>query len=336
MITNCNRTTRSGALRRLKRGVLSVARHTGLMNSWSSRTWRRNRIAVICYHGVSIADEHEWNPSLYVSAEFLRRRMDLLRRGGYTILGLEDAYRRLQAGSLPPRTVVLTFDDGTYDFMSVAWPILCEFEFPATVYWTTYYAQRQFPVFSVASRYVEWKSGQRLPELPPAVRSGNGAEKDAWLRKVCQRLGVSYERINDTRLFSILRPEEVAELARAGGDFQLHTHRHRMPLEEEAFRSEIAVNRALIAQVTGQSPRHFCYTSGKFRSRFLPWLEAENVITATTTQPGLVGPQTEPLLLPRLVDHMGLSDAEFEAWTSGIAAILPHRSFWKDPDVPAR
>jgi peptidoglycan/xylan/chitin deacetylase (PgdA/CDA1 family) len=341
IMTPLNQQTRSslvaGGIRRLfKRGVLSIARHSGILNVWGGSGWRRNRFAVICYHGVSLADEHEWNPSLYVSAEFLRRRLDLLRRGGYTILGLKEAYARLHAGSLPPRTVVLTFDDGTYDFLSVAWPILCEFDIPATVYWTTYYAQRQFPVFSVASRYVAWKAGRPLPDLLPTVRSANGAEKDAWLREVCGRLGVSYQRIHDSRIFSILRPEEVAELARAGCDFQMHTHRHRMPLDEEAFRTEIALNRAKITEATGQTPRHFCYTSGKFRSRFLPWLEAEGVITATTTRPGLINRDTHPLLLPRLVDHVGLSDAEFEAWTSGVAALLPHRSFWKDPDSGER
>jgi peptidoglycan/xylan/chitin deacetylase (PgdA/CDA1 family) len=335
MIAPSDRAARvvAGGLRQLKRGAFSLARKAGLMNSWSTRAWRNNRFAVICYHGVSLLDEHRWNPALYVSPDFLRHRMNLLRHGGYTVLGLGDAYARLHAGSLPARSIVLTFDDGTYDFQSAAWPILREFDFPATVYWTTYYAQRRFPVFSVASRYVEWKSGQRLPELPATVRNGNGAEKDAWLRDMCHKLGVSYEKLNDTRLFSILRPDEITKLARAGCDIQMHTHRHRMPLDEETFRAEIAVNRSIIAQATGEPPRHFCYTSGKFRGRFLPWLKAEGVATATTTQPGLVSRQTQRLLLPRLVDHMGLSDSEFEAWTSGIAALLPHRSFWKDPDA---
>lgn len=324
---------RANALRRLKRAAFSTASKVGLLGAWSTGAWRRNRIAVICYHGVAIADEHEWKPALFVTSSFLRSRLELLRKGGYNVLGLEEAVTRLNEGSLPPRAVVLTFDDGTYDFHSVAWPILQEYGCPATVYWTTYYAQRPFPVFGVAYRYLQWKANRELPPVPPEVADANGAEKDAWLESACRAAGIPLERFREQRILTIMRPAEVAELAGAGCDIQLHTHRHRMPLDEEAFRAEISQNRTIIQETTGRLPRHFCYTSGRYRSRFLPWLEREGVQTATTTQPGLVGRDTPPLLMPRLVDHAGLTEAEFEAWTSGMAALLPHRTFWKDPDA---
>lgn len=322
-----------GALRRLKRAAFTTARDVGLFSAFAAGEWRRNRIAVLCYHGVSIADEHEWKPALFVSAVFLRRRFELLQRNGYTVLGLDEACTRLAAGTLPHRAVVLTFDDGTYDFYSVVWPMLREFGYPATVYWTTYYAERPYPVFSVARRYLEWKSGRPLPPVPAAIAEGNGAAKDAWLRQASHASGARYDDLTQQRILTIMRPDEVAELAADGCDVQLHTHRHRMPLDEASFRAEIASNREIIVRTTGRVPRHFCYTSGRFRGRYLPWLEREDVLTATTTQPGLVGRDTPPLLMPRLVDHTGLSEAEFEAWTSGVADRLPHRTFWKDPDA---
>jgi peptidoglycan/xylan/chitin deacetylase (PgdA/CDA1 family) len=319
--------------RGIKRFGLETARRLGLFDVLARSRWRQDRIAVLCYHGVSLADEHRWRPALFVRAAFLRRRLELLREGGYTVLGLQDALERHEAGSLPPRSVVLTFDDGTYDFYAVAWPILQEFGYPATVYWTTYYAVRRFPVFGVAFAYAQWKAGGRLPPVPESLKAAGGVEKDAWLRSVCEAGGVPYEIFEEQRVLTIMRPAEVAELAGAGCDIQLHTHRHRMPLDEQAFREEIATNRTIIRETTGATPRHFCYTSGKFRGRYLPWLQREGVVSATTTQPGLVARGTPRLLLPRLVDHEGLTETEFESWVSGIADVLPHRTYWRDPDA---
>ena len=43
---------------------------------------------------------------------------------GCTVLPLDDAVRRLYADDLPPRSVVLTFDDGYVDFERQAYPLL--------------------------------------------------------------------------------------------------------------------------------------------------------------------------------------------------------------------
>ena len=52
-------------------------------------------------------------------------------------------------------------------------------------------------------------------------------------------------------------------MARAGIDFQLHTHRHRTPLDRDRFVGEIRENRAVVEEMTGSNERvHFCYPSG--------------------------------------------------------------------------
>ena len=43
-------------------------------------------------------------------------------------------------------------------------------------------------------------------------------------------------------------------------------------------------------------------------------------------QPGLAHAGTDPMLLPRLVDTTGLTDAEFVAWISGSWQLLPQRA----------
>ena len=52
------------------------------------------------------------------------------------------------------------------------------------------------------------------------------------------------------------------------------------------FIDEIETNRRKIEAVTGKYARHFCYPSGNYDMRFLPWLADLGVRSATTCDPG--------------------------------------------------
>ena len=118
---------------------------------------RTQRLLILCYHGFSVEDEHQWNPSLYIDTATFRNRLEMLRSGGYTVLPLGEALRLMYRSELPPRSVVITVDDGTYDFIRFGYPLLREYGFPATLYVSTYYCKFQAPVFDVACAYILWK-----------------------------------------------------------------------------------------------------------------------------------------------------------------------------------
>lgn len=82
--------------------------------------------------------------------DLLRRRFELIKRHACAVLPINEAVERLYNGTLPKKSVVITFDDGNYDFYRRAFPIIKEFNFPATVYLTTFYSQYNKPVFNVA------------------------------------------------------------------------------------------------------------------------------------------------------------------------------------------
>src|SRR5262249_47969527 len=143
--------------------------------------------------------------------------------------------------------------------------------------------------------------------------------------RIAGDLGVDYSDIRRLRMLQLMTPEQVAEVAAGGIDVQLHTHRHRTPLDQGLFVREIRDNRQWIASVTGTQPCHFCYPSGQHRDAFLPWLRAEQIVSATTCEYGMATRTCDPLLLPRLLDAMNVTENEFEAWLAGIASLLPHR-----------
>jgi hypothetical protein len=58
---------------------------------------------------------------------------------------------------------------------------------------------------------------------------------------------------------------------------------------------------------------------------FPGWLKRLGVTSATTCFPGIASRESDPLMLPRLIDTVNLSAVEFEGWLTGASAFLPRR-----------
>ena len=343
-------------LKQAKQALLRTARQLTVQRRWRDSSWRRDRLLILCYHGISVADEHGWDRELYMDRERFRARMELLRQGGYQVLPLGEACERLRRGALPERAVALTFDDGDYDFYAVAWPILREFQFPATVYATTFYVERQKPIFRLFCSYLLWKAREKsfparlavTPEFAldlPAGLAGQEARaaalsaieayiaagqlplsgREELTEALAAALGVDYQSLYAQRILQLMRPAEIAAVAAEGADVQLHTHRHRTPRDRGLFVREIDDNRRRLEEITGRAANHFCYPSGVTHPDFLPWLRECGVETATTCVPGLARAGDNPLLLPRVVDHCNLSEVEIESWMAGLSQYLVRR-----------
>jgi peptidoglycan/xylan/chitin deacetylase (PgdA/CDA1 family) len=335
--------------------LFQAARESGMFSLVRATQWRQSRLLILGYHGVSMKDEHEWNPELYMTVDRLRERLQLLRTRGYSIVPLEAAVHQLRDGTLPQHAVSITFDDGAFDFAERALPVLEEFKVPVTLYLTTYYCFQRLPVFDTALSYVLWKGrscDRELRNLVPGVeplsvrtpdararawralydhahREGmNALDKHAFLRLVTNAIEVDFDAFVASNLLQIMTQEQVRALPRELVDVQLHTHRHRTPRNEAAFKQELRDNQASIARLTGDSVqrRHFCYPSGDYEREFLHWLRDLDVESATTCVPGLAARDSDPLLLPRVMDSMRISTLSFEAWASGVADLLPRRA----------
>lgn len=124
----------------------------------------------------------------------------------------------------------------------------------------------------------------------------------------------------------LMTPDEARELAADGLHIQLHTHRHWVPQDEALIRRKITENRTRIEAIAERAANHFCYPSGVHSPALLPWLRALNIESATNCGSGLASSRQEPLLLPGLLDHSGVSQVEFEAWATRVGSVLPRRN----------
>jgi peptidoglycan/xylan/chitin deacetylase (PgdA/CDA1 family) len=337
-------------IRRLKPAAFFAARSTGVTGLVMRSQWRTRRLLILCYHGISLEREHEWDGELFMSPEQFGRRLELLKKHRCSVLPLEEALERTVKGTLPPRSVSITFDDGLADFHRKAMPLLKQFGFPATVYVTSFYVSYNRAVFLLACSYLLWKYRDReLGQLPfigqptgrvdlrnaeeraavvRSIHAWKEAEKpsaerqDQALQDLAKCLGADAGELTRSRVLHLMTPGEVAEAARQGFSVQLHTHRHRTPLDESLFAREIVENRQYLQAWTGNSARDFCYPNGDVHPEFPGWLRQLGVTSGVTCEPGLHQVDDDPLLLPRLVDHSGMSELEFESWLSGTGAWI--------------
>lgn len=315
-----------------------------------ARRLTRSHLRILCYHGFVMDDEDRFRESLFVSREFLDRRMRYLADNGFRILPLGEALDRLRDGTLPPDCVTITIDDGFHSVHAVARDVLASHGFPSTLYLTSYYFQKGTPIFQLAVDYMCWKSGLEtvdvsglgIPALAGETNLQLTPEKRSWLsetvhafgsdgldeagrvalaRRLAACLHVDYDRIADSRILSLVTADELRELEASGMTIELHTHRHRFPEDPDKAASELADNRAAIEPILGRKMDHFCYPSGRWSPEHQPVLAANDVKSATTCESGLAHAGSNFLALPRILDDNRVSQVEFEAELTGFSEL---------------
>lgn len=113
-------------------GVLAAGARA--MGRWLAPGGARARLSILIYHRVLAASD-PLQPE-EIDARVFTDQMRALTHY-FTVLPLAEALRRLYAGTLPPRSACITFDDGYADNHDVAVPILRQFGLHATFFIAT-------------------------------------------------------------------------------------------------------------------------------------------------------------------------------------------------------
>lgn len=340
-----------------------MAKYSGLF--FVARQVTGSGLRILCYHGFEINDETDFRPKLFINIDKFSDRLDIIEKYGFPVLGLGEANKRLQRGDLPANTLVITIDDGFYSVYKQAARLLAQKEFTATVYVTTYYVQKETPIFRLVVQYMFWKSSvaelvlkDRFWAAEQVLDLSREEEKARLIMDIIEYgentcnerqreeisvelgvlLGVDYVSIKSERILSLMTAEELHDLAGYGLDIQLHTHRHRFPPDRETALQEIQENRSALQKIAGIGKlEHFCYPSGIYSMQQWPWLEAADVVTATTCEPGLNYPETPVMGLMRFLDGNNITRIEFEAELFGFMQLLRQaRNFLHGIIRPAR
>ncbi|HEX2605340.1 MAG TPA: polysaccharide deacetylase family protein [Oxalicibacterium sp.] len=94
-----------------------------------------NKIQILMYHQVGDFPSMQTHRATYCDHRRFALQMRYLKMAGYRVMSMRDAVQTLQDGrAVPPKAVVLTFDDAYENFYEYALPHLRAHGFPATVY----------------------------------------------------------------------------------------------------------------------------------------------------------------------------------------------------------
>jgi len=101
-----------------------------------------SRLRILCYHGIceDRLSKEAWVPRFFVTASAFEKHLQYLRHNA-RVLPLREAVTRLRDGSLPPRCVSLTFDDGYANNLELAYPLLRKYDTPATIFLSSSYME---------------------------------------------------------------------------------------------------------------------------------------------------------------------------------------------------
>ena len=306
-----------------------------------------SNVKILGYHNIAKGNELRFRPELFIHPHTFEERIQYLLENHYTLLPLSRAVQCLKCGRIPPRALVITFDDGWYGIYRYARPILEKYRIPYTVYIYSYFSRAQDPVYDVLLDYLYYagrRRGEAVSYLSSCTQDHEVESHDLHLqykkrtetvlstcpppelrriaRKLSEILEVPWEEIERERRFHLMSAPEVETMAKNGADIQLHTHRHRWPRDRDSALREIQENRTFLEPLVGRRLSHFCYPGGDWSRDRFPFLQEAGIQSAVTCDAGSNGPSTHVLALKRFLDGEHISSIEFEAEITGFSEVL--------------
>jgi peptidoglycan/xylan/chitin deacetylase (PgdA/CDA1 family) len=271
-----------GRWRRFKRGCLT-ALQAGLQGSGLAslyvRLGRVTGTTAFNFHCVGGPETADWvDPRYHQEPSRFERQMRFLA-SARDVVPLRRLVEALENGTdLPPRTVVVTFDDGYLDHLTVAAPILKKYGIPATFFLPTGYVERAenqwvdrlFSAIRRRTRHELEMDGEKFDLRLPDQEQSAHRRLEAFL------LESTYAERNDCleRIEAQLRPEgtaprmtmnwdEARKLRDLSPDFELGGHsRDHIDLSSvdvESARREVTACAADLRRELGSAPLHFSY-----------------------------------------------------------------------------
>src|ERR1700730_5623043 len=98
-----------------------------------------SRLPILMYHSVSdnlFGKSHPYY-QINTSPRVFAQQMKWLHEAGYQTLNLSQLRLAMDADNVPPKTVVITFDDGYQDFVIDAFSPMRRYGFTATIFLAT-------------------------------------------------------------------------------------------------------------------------------------------------------------------------------------------------------
>ncbi|MGH8501166.1 MAG: polysaccharide deacetylase family protein [Gammaproteobacteria bacterium] len=239
---------------------------------------RCGKLLILAYHRVLEAPDPVIDRGV-TAAQFDWQMTTLARE--FNVLTLTEAVRRITENSLPPRAVVVTFDDGYADNFTIALPILKKWSMPATFFvaasfldggrmWNDTVIEAisraprsvlDFESLGLGQFHLRSSSERRqaIEVLLKKLKYLPLAERDEMANRLAKTAAAS---LPDNLMMTA---SQVAALSGEGMEIGGHTLSHpilaRLPAEQAEM--EIVEGRRRLEEITGRKIRVFAYPNGR-------------------------------------------------------------------------
>jgi peptidoglycan/xylan/chitin deacetylase (PgdA/CDA1 family) len=285
------------------------------------RAARGGNLHVLTYHRVDWPENTpHLNPRLIsATPENFLRQVDFLAEQRHGV-SVQEVLAAVENGTqLPPRSVLITFDDAYRDFAENAWPALRERKLPVTLFVPTAYPdqpQRAFwwdrvwqalaaancprveleglGVLSLADGGARLSAARRIAQR---VKSLPHAQAMELVETICRRLHAP-PPVN-----AVLAWDELRRLAAEGVTLAPHTRTHPLlnRLPESEVHQEVVGAREDLEREVGPVPPVFAYPAGGYNDAVVRIVQEAGFRLAFTTLRGSVRfPLGDPLRARRI------------------------------------
>lgn len=279
-------------------------------------------LRVLTYHRVDEPEARPWLDPGLISAtpEVFEEQVRYLATH-YQVVSVSEVIKVFESGNgglLPPRAMLVTFDDAYCDFEEHVWPILKRYGIPVTLFVPTAYPDQPERTFWWNDLYHAVQNTSRKDNLnttlglfPLSHTSRNQtykrlrnylktlkhAEAISIVKQLCDELGI------EPTTNSILGWDSLRKLTREGVTLGAHTRTHllmnRVALEEA--RDEAIGSLHDLEREIGSTLPIFAYPRGEFNEEVATMLAREGFKLAFTTTKGINRiKRTDPLQIWRI------------------------------------
>jgi len=308
-----------------------------------TRTRRSSETTILTFHGLcegtGSPDILDW--TLHLPVEVFGRVCALLA-ADYHVISLKDFIEaQSKSLSLPANSVVITFDDGYESNFKLAYPVLKQFNLPATIYVTTgfldgadmlWFQRVDLALGRTQQETLEWKINgrklrlhlgtreqrqQSLLRLMPELKDLPDPDLLDEVDRLERALGVNSPTLAD--LPAPMRPLtwDMAREMAASGLIEIGGHTHTHPIlarcDSMTMRAEIVTCRDRIRAETGEMPVSFAYPNGgedDYTRETMLLVREAGYQCACSTINGRVGASAPMFQLPRYGSPESVWEAE--------------------------
>jgi peptidoglycan/xylan/chitin deacetylase (PgdA/CDA1 family) len=280
---------------------------------------QQGRLTVLMYH--RILDQADELHDFGTLAEDFDAQMRALSEV-FNVLPLDVAIERMRTGSLPPRAVSITFDDGYRDNLELACPILRRHGLTATFFVASGLFDGGIMFHDAVSEVVRRYKGdnidlgwlglgtaglrgpaqraEAISRIAARIKPFDLKERDQATRRLAELAGVEFPRN------LMMSADAVRQLVVAGMDIGGHTHDHPIltSIPDDEVREQILLNRRCLESLANRPLTLFAYPNGKpdqdYCARHAKIVRECGYSAAVTTAFGSGGIETDPLQIPRI------------------------------------